>query len=127
MAVTGLLVVIGFLTKKWPPWRWKKKNEKKHGMKRNGKRTQGMKRRIASGSSGLTVTPAEKKDLPVKCGPIKNLQAALKLFRNSGPASEEKGAEGAKDGLENPKVLVFVVGWCFPALVLRVLLCFFPR
>ena len=24
-------------------------------------------------------------------------------------------------------VLVFVVGWCFPALVLRVLLCFFPR
>ena len=23
--------------------------------------------------------------------------------------------------------VVFVVGWCFPALVLRVLLCFFPR
>ena len=51
------------------------------------------------GSSGLTVTPAEKKDLPVKWGPIKNLQAALKLFRNSGPASEKQ----SEKGLENPK------------------------
>lgn len=50
--------------------------------------------------SGLIASPAEKKELPVKWGPIKNLQAALKLFRNSGSEKETPKASREDDSKE---------------------------